>query len=813
MKKLLLFLFFGLSLNLLQAQRVGVIQGNIKDKASQEALIGVTLVAEGTNPLIGTTTDVDGNFQLKIPVGSYNVKVSYVGYKDLTKFNVVVTSGNANIINYELETDASSLTEVTISENRSIKVTTVESPNSIQRLSAEEIKTSPGGNFDIFKVVQTLPGVGNPATIGNRNDIIVRGGAPGENVYYLDGVEIPVINHFATQGASGGSNGILNVSFVEELTLNSSAFDARYDNALSSVFQFKQREGNNQRVQGNVRLSGSEAAATLEGPLGKNTTFLASARRSYLQFLFEAIDLAIRPDYYDFQAKITHKINPKTTLTFIGLGAIDKFYTENSAISNASNADIVKQAPYIKQWNYTNGVALKRLLKNGFVNVALSRNMADNSFSQFEDGLRNDPTKRYSYSASREIENKLRFDVNQYFNSWKISYGASAQYVKYDNDFTSTLRREVKNSSGQVIQPELTLKFATDVDFLRYGLFAQASKRLMDDRLGLNIGLRTDMNNFTDEGNNPLGALSPRASITYDIDDKWKINASVGQYAKMPSYTILGYKNNAGDYTNRDAKYIQSMHYVTGLEFIPRASTRFTLEGFVKTYRNYPVSSLTGISLANQGADFGFIGNEDITSTGKGQAVGMEFFFQQKLQRNFFMFLSYTYVVSKFSGADGRLIPSAWDNRHLLSTTIGRKFKRGFEIGMKIRVAGGTPYTPFDIATSTRNYQLTGQGVLDYSKINTERLGLFKQFDFRIDKKWNFKRTTFDLFLDVTNALVFKNPQLPSFIFERDATTLQYKTDDGQALKPDGSNAVTKITGIDDTEPFVLPSIGFIFEF
>ena len=813
MKKLFtLFITFFSIFAIAQAQRVGIVQGAIIDKATQETLIGVSLTVEGTTPLIGTTTDENGKFQLKIPVGSYNIKATYIGYKAITKFNVVVTTGNANITNYELDVEASSLGEVEIKENRSIKVTTVESPNSIQRLSTEEIKTSPGGNFDIFKVVQTLPGVGNPPTIGNRNDIVVRGGAPGENVYFLDGVEIPVINHFATQGSGGGSNGILNVSFVEELTLSSSAFDAKYDNALSSVFQFKQRDGNSERIQGNIRGSISEAAATFEGPLGKNTTFLASTRRSFLQYFFKAINLPIRPDYWDFQTKITHKINPKTTLTFIGLGAIDNFFTEvGPNDTSATNAYILKTAPVIKQWNYTNGLALKRLLKNGFLNVALSRNMADNTFSQYEDGLRNDVTKRYSNSVSREIENKLRIDVNQYFNDWKISYGVSAQYVKYSNDFNGIILRELKSPTGQIIQPELRTKFNTAVNFLRYGAFGQVSRRLMDDKLGISFGVRTDMNTFTDNGSNPLPALSPRASASYTINKQWKVNASIGQYAKLPAYTILGFKDNNNNFVNKDAKYIKSVHYVAGTEFIPRESTRFTLEGFYKTYSNYPTSVRDGGSLANQGADFGFIGNEDILSNGKGRAYGAEFFFQQKLKKNFFMFLSATYAISEFSGTDGKLIRSAWDNQYLLSTTIGRKFRGGWEMGLKFRVAGGTPYTPFDLAASRKQYVLTGRGVLDKTRINSQRLGDFKQFDFRLDKKWNFKRTTFDVFLDVTNAFVLKNPTLPDYVFERKTDGTGFKTTDGKALAIDGSNGVPKV--LKEPSTFVNPSIGLLFEF
>ncbi|TAG49331.1 MAG: hypothetical protein EAZ29_13070 [Runella slithyformis] len=262
------------------AQTTGTIQGSVRDKNTQELLVGVTVILEGTTPQIGASTDVDGNFTLTAPVGSYNIKVDYVGYEPLTKFNVVLTAGNASILTFELESEEKKLEEVEIKANRrsTASVATTVSPLSVQGLTTEEIRSNPGGNFDISRVIQALPGVaGTTGGGGFRNDIIIRGGAPNENVYYLDGIEIPVINHFSTQGSAGGPVGILNVSFIEDVKLNSSAFDARFDNAMASVFQFKQREGNNQRLQGNFRLSGTEAAITLDGPLGKSkkTTFFS----------------------------------------------------------------------------------------------------------------------------------------------------------------------------------------------------------------------------------------------------------------------------------------------------------------------------------------------------------------------------------------------------------------------------------------------------------------------------------------------------------------------------------------------------------
>ncbi|HNE29104.1 MAG TPA: TonB-dependent receptor, partial [Saprospiraceae bacterium] len=367
------FAFFSICLLQAGAQNTGTLTGSVKDKLTQEALIGVTIRIDDAN--LGGQTDMEGNFRIAgIRPGSYNIEASYLGYAPQTRYNVVITTGNANQLNFELEPDSKTLGEVVVAENRSVRIATVETPLSIQNLSVEEIKSNPGGNFDISRVVQALPGVGGVAGTGAgfRNDLIIRGGGPSENVFYLDGVEIPVINHFTTQGAAGGPTGMLNVSFIEDATLASSAFNARYDNTLSSVLQFRQRDGNPERLQGNVRIGASETAFTLDGPLGKKngkTTFLASARRSYLQLLFEAIGLPIRPDYWDFQYKLTHKIDAKTTLTALGVGAIDEFYFEAPKETTPENLYILSSVPGVNQWNYTQGFALKRLIDNGFWNL------------------------------------------------------------------------------------------------------------------------------------------------------------------------------------------------------------------------------------------------------------------------------------------------------------------------------------------------------------------------------------------------------------------------------------------------------------
>ncbi|GAB3226901.1 TonB-dependent receptor [Hymenobacter seoulensis] len=796
------------------AQSTGILTGIVRDRKTQEVVPGVTVVLEGTE--LGTSSDAEGRYRLaNIPTGSYNVRASFVGYEPLLRANVVITSGNASIINLELNSSSQQLSEVQVVGSRAIRVATAETPLSVQRINTEEIKSNPGGNFDISKVIQTLPGVGGGGTGGTsgfRNDIIIRGGAPNENVYYLDGIEVPVINHFQTQGSSGGPTGILNVSFIEDVTLSSSAFEARYDNALSSVLQFRQRDGNPDRVQGNVRLSGTEVAATLEGPLAKNTTFLASARRSYLQFLFKAIDLPIRPNYWDFQYKVTTKLSPKTTITSLGLGAIDHFELAVPRKTSPDKEYTLRSTPTIDQWNYTVGLALRQLLENGYLNVALSRTQLDNKLDQFEDRTTTDESRRVLLTRSGETENKLRVDVNKAIGRWQYAYGVVGQYVQYDSRFFNRVRNEVRDAQGNLVSPRVDVRFQTAIDFARFGAFGQVTRTLLpDDRLTLSAGLRTDGNSFTEDGGNLLRTLSPRVSASYALAQRWNLNASVGRYYKIPPSTILGFRDEAGNPVNKGSRYIRSDHYVAGLEFLPTAATRFTLEGFYKKYSHYPISVRDGISLANLGGDFAALGNEAVSSTGKGRAFGAELFFQQKLTKKIFAVTSLTAFRSEFSGATGQYRPSAWDSRFLASALLGRKFNKGWEMGFKYRFAGGSPYTPFDLEASQASYLAVGRGVLDYSQLNTVRLGSFQQFDFRLDKKFNWRRTSIDLFLDVQNAFLLKNPSLPSYTFQRTDDNTGFITTDGQPIRPDGSNAVPTL--LQDDDPTVTPTIGFILEF
>lgn len=795
-----IFLFIGS--HSVFSQVTGTINGYARDAKSLMPLQGITIRVVELDR--GTTTDSSGFFRLtELPTRTFTLEASGSGYRAIQKFDIVVTSGNTSEVNFEMETAVTELANIVVKANFPKPVGVV---NSVQSLGIQEIAKYPGANFDMAKVVQSLPGVSG--SVGFRNDIIIRGGAPNENVYYLDGVEIPTINHFATQGAAGGPVGMLNVSFIERVTLHTSAFPAKYDNPLSGVLQFKLKEGNPDKVQGNVRLSASEAAATLEGPLGKRngkTTFMASIRRSYLQFIFKIIELPFLPDYWDYQYKLNHKIDKKNEISVIGLGSIDNFTFNKPEDATLEQLAILDAIPLNTQRTNTIGITWRHAMARGYWQLVASKNTLTNTADKFENNEEGNEDKRILKYRSTEDENRLRYEINNNFGGWQVGAGAVMIYANYDN---STYQRR---SYGEI-------SYENELSFLRYGGYASITRKFFD-RLSVTGGVRVDGNNFMSTGNELGRTFAPRLSMAYNIAGGLNFNASVGRYYKIPPYTVLGYSEN-GKEVNDKVEYIESDHFVAGLEWLPSSSIRITAEGFFKKYGNYPVSQNLGISLANLGGDFGVLGNERVESTGEGETYGFELLFQKRLTKHFYGIMAYTYYHSDFSGVNGVLLPSAWDNRHLVSFTGGYKFGKNWEVGIRFRYQGGAPYTPWDNFLSLENYPFTNAGVLDYPRINTLRLESFHAMDLRVDKKFNFNKWSLDLFLDIQNLYNSINPTSPGWTLKRNpdetiATTTGAPYNPGIYGDPTAPNNRQSAIGVilPQDSGSRLPSIGFVVEF
>ncbi|WP_339751000.1 TonB-dependent receptor [Algoriphagus aquimarinus] len=795
-------LLLALLISSFQVFSQGVIRGKITNPVNNQPVAFANVLILNTE--LGAISDENGLYEItKVPTGLYNVRASFVGFKNKTAFEVQVTLARPVQLDFELVEDASELSEVVVSDEFS---RSEETPLSVRKLNSNEIERYPGGNRDISRVIQALPGVASTPSF--RNDILIRGGAPNENKFFIDEIEVPVINHFATQGSSGGPVGLLNVNLIKNVDLIAGGFPANRMDALSSFFEFQLKEGRRDKMATQVTVGASELTLSNEGPIGEKTTYLLSARRSYLQGLFKLIGLPFLPTFNDFQLKTTTKLNDKTELTFIGVGAIDKFVLNQDVPDDETEEDrenrlyLLDVLPVQNQWNYATGVKLKRFRENGFWTFVLSRNMLNNHSVKYAGNDESSQNNLLFDYLSQESENKFRAENSIFKGGFTVKYGVNYEYSRY---YIKNFDRSTLANSGQIIDVESTSNFNL------YGGFVSASKYFNDERLLITGGIRMDGADFGATAKNPLNQLSPRISFSYQLKPNLFATANAGVYYQKPSYTVLGYKDSEGQLINQlnDVRFIRNSQLIAGIEWlVPEKNRRFTAEAFYKKYSNYPSSLRNGISLANLGADFGVIGNEPVESNSEGRAYGLEMLAQQRLFNDFYGIAALTLVRSEFTNpnTDG-YIASSWDNRFIVSLTAGKRFGNNWEIGARWRFLGGTPYTPYDYEKSSliNNWDLRSQPALDYSQINAVRLSGFHQLDLRLDKKYYFQKWNLNWYVDIQNAYNFKAEQPPLLVPVRDGQ--------GNILVDSSDPSRYQLKYISNPAGSLLPTVGLIVEF
>ena len=779
------------------------ISGIVLDKLTNTPLpfVNISIIGEG----IGTSTDELGYFEINnLNPGIYNLQASFIGYKKRILYEIELTNSREVYKKILLEEGSNYLEEVGVSAR---EFSPDETPISFKAIGVSEIKRNPGGNRDISKVMQTFPGVAT--SISFRNDIIIRGGSPNENVFYLDGIEVPNINHFSTQGSSGGPVGLINVDLIENVDFISAAFPSNRGNTLSSVFEFIQKRPNKEKFNTSLTLGSSDLALLIDGPISKNSGFILSARRSYLQFLFKALQLPFLPEYNDIQFKYLNKLSDKSELTIIGLGAIDDFSLNKQANDGVEDITTIERNQYIldyipiqKQWNYTLGANYKYFSDKGFHTVVLSRNHLNNN-AEKNDLETNEIELDY---LSEEIENKFRYEYNYGNKKSEINLGFGIENASYKNDTYKPITFPSEEGNEILVD---TYEYNSELNFEKFNLFSQFTTNFLNERLITSIGLRTDFNNYSKINLNPLSQFSPRISIAYFLNSNFKYSLNTGVYYQLPPYTVLGFSDTTGVLINKqnDVTYIQSKQIVTGFEYITNSNTKITLEGFYKHYSNYPFLIPDSVSLANLGADFGVVGDQEIVSNSSGRAYGIEFFAQRKLTDGIYGLFSYTLSWSQFKDKNLNYIPSSWDQRHIINICAAKKFKKNWEVGFKWRYTSANPYTPYDVSSSMNSvyWNLVGQGILDYENLNSERNKPFHHLDIRIDKKYYFKNWSLNFYLDLENLYNKVAYLSPYLTVERNES--------GNPIQDPNNSGLYIPKFIDNTQGQFLPSIGLIVEF
>jgi hypothetical protein len=727
MKKVLLFLLFGFIYQLYAQNETGSISGKVVDLMSEQPLIGVTIIVSGTT--FGSTTDQNGEFIINnVPVGSYQLKASAIGYETIIKPDIIVNSVRPVSIDFALKESVIQIQDVTVTSDYFQK--DPHQVTSVTSFSYEEIRRAPGGFEDVIRALSILPGVAQ-ADAG-RNDLIVRGGAPSENLYIVDGFMVPNINHFGSQGATGGPLSYINLDYVKETTFSTGGFSAMYGDKLSSVLKIDLRDGRSDRIGGKATISATQFGLDAEGPLNKNSNFILSARRSYLDLIFKAAGFGFVPEYYDLLTKYSYKFDNSNSLSYLFVSAFDNVrYFNDTQDQRYDNSRTLGS----NQIQYLTGVQFRHLFNNGFYNISLSRNFVDYKTSQRDSML------NYIFqNNSREAENVLNGDlVYKLSPTSEINIGAFAKLILFNADLKLP---DFITTFGDTLNVNKTIKKS---DFLKFGFYSQYSD-LIASRFKVNLGIRLD---YFNEITNKLN-LSPRFAISYLLSDITSINFSTGIYYQNPSYIWL-----TGNEINKNLKSIRADHYVLGLENRLDKDLLLKIEGFYKNYKNYPASTLRKyLVLANTGAgfagaedNFSSFGLEPLVSDGKGDVKGVELLLQKKSSDSpYYGIFSLTFSKSYFTALDGIRRIGSYDQKWIINLSGGYIFDEKWELSSKFRFSTGKPFTPFNPDGS--------QNVLNY---NLLRLDANHSLDVRLDRRWNFNNWMLITYIDIQNIYNHRN--------------------------------------------------------
>lgn len=719
------------------------IKGVVIDKSTRQPLEFVNVLVVGLG--IGASTDANGNFLItQVPPGIYRLQASFLGYKtELTpEYRVNHVTPYVQI---ELEEENASLNEVVVTASPFQKVP--ESPVSLRVIGLQEIEKAPGANRDISKVVQNYPGVAF-SPIGYRNDLIVRGGGPSENRFYLDGVEIPNINHFSTQGASGGPVGLIDADLIRSVKFYSGAFPAAKGNALSSVLDFSLRDGDMERNSLKATLGASEVSLSSNGHIGNKTSYLVSVRQSYLQALFKILGLPFLPAYTDASFKIKTRFDSHNELTLLGLGGIDRMKL-NLGIEGEYAEYMFSYLPEINQETYTVGGVYRHYSQRHVQAIVLSQSYLNNRNVKYRDNDESSEENLTLRLGSIEQETKLRMENTSSWSVWKVKAGFDLNYSRYKSNeyrkvFTNALRE---------------YDYHTDLSLWRWGMFASVDYAAPDKSFTASMGVRTDGNNYSDKMKELWRQLSPRLSVSYRLVEGLTLSGHVGLYYQLPSYTVLGFKGEEGEYVNRHLDYISVSQESLGLSWTPNENMELSVEGFYKLYGHMPFSLSDQIPLSCKGNDYGTIGNEALSSEAKGRSYGVELMFKWLLTQKLNLSSSLTIFKSEFKdGEQGSYVPSAWDNRFILNMSGTYNFPKHWSLGAKVSCIGGSPYTPYDVEKSSlvEAWNVQGRAYYDYSRYNQERLPVFGQLDVRVDKTFYLKKCMLGFYLDIQNITASK---------------------------------------------------------
>jgi outer membrane receptor protein involved in Fe transport len=753
---LLPVLLFGQELN------SGRIQGLVIDLETREPLAGVNIIVSDTER--GASTALNGEYVIeKLPVGTYRLEINYIGYITQKVTDIIVSNNKPTVVNVKLSQQILESENIVVTAGYFVEET-MTTPSTIG-LNREEIRRFPGGFEDVVRTVSTLPGIAINYT-GGRNDLLVRGGGPSENLFVINNIEVPNINHFGTQGTSSGSLSFINLDFVDNVSFSTGGFSAEYGDKMSSVLSLDMSRGRNDKLGGKALISATQYGLNLEGPLGSAGDFIFSARQSYLDLIFKAADLPFVPVYTDFNFLMNYHLSAKDKLFLVGLAALDRvdrnLSTEENRVKNAGIMDNTQD-------QLIGGVNYRHLMNTSYLDVTFNYSSYDYHFSQIDEFGE-------QYFNSEAVEDELGLKI-QYFTSFGKKFnlltGIASRFVKVDNN--TVFADTIYNSSGQRV-PVNSLGIPQNTQIKAHGnkyvTYLNADWHVFP-RLTLDLGLRVDYYSFLE---NPF-YFSPRLNLKYKLTNSLSIKGSLGKYYQSPSYVWMVNEEN------RNLKALQNNMAILGIDYMLKDDLRLSVESFYKSYGDLPTGTLPDINdylvITNTGTVYG--GSEDdfqsfgyfpMVSDASGIAYGFEWLLQKKFSDiPCYGQISLAYSKSEYTAGNGLTYPGQFDQRFIMNVAGGYKFNGNWEISSKYRYFTGVPFTP--VYRPQDNTQNPGSIQNVPEEYLTDRLNAQGIWDLRVDRYFYFCSWRLVVFLDIQNVLNNKYEIKPRYDFWEDEVVTQ----------------------------------------
>jgi len=706
----------------------GHIKGKVIDKENQRSLIGTNILLEGYQ--IGASTDTTGKYSIEnLPVGNYSIRISYIGYQTVIIPDIIVRSDRITFIDTELKEKPILGQQVIISDSYFPLLD--EQPTSSSNFSAEEIRRTATLAGDVTRAINGLPSISNE---NEGNHIIARGGSTIENSFYVDGIEIPNINHFPFPGTTGGSISVLNLDFIRDINVHTGGFSSKYGDKLSSVVDIKYRDGNREEIDMQFNLNIAGISAQSEGPMGDGTgSWMFSARHSFSDIILRLIDEEDQPSVFnDIQGKLVYNLSPNHQISLINIFSNNDWTTPiEYSISNYWN-----WYGNFKFLQNVFGINWKYLWSdNGYSNTTVSHIIFNSDINLFTTTDRTERLKLNPDENIIQIRNKNFYKFN---SAHKVEFGAEAKLIYSNHNDLFASKVDLFGNSVPELKIDKLINTNKIAGFLTY-------KWIPLTGLKINPGLRLDYFEY-----NKNLHLSPRFSFIIRINETISFTGSAGVfYQNLPIY-FLSQKE-----VFRELQDPVSYHMILGFNYLFSEDTRLSIELYNKDYKHLPVDPNLPTLYLLDGAvtDIFYTNHENLVSEGIANSRGLEVMLEKKLSNNFYGRISGTVSEHKYRDLDGTWRSRLIDSKFSAAVEGGYKLDEEWEFSLRWSYAGGVPYTPFDVAQSI----ISQRGVLDISMVNSSRLSNYQNLSFRVDRRFHFSSSNLIIYLSVWNVFDREN--------------------------------------------------------